>query len=1312
MAKKTKSIKQRRVQKRPLYPEKLTSRAGSNAGRGFRYQDAVSVWLAVEIWAGRRALAILIPEGGDDVELRGKETSFVQIKSRREHLGKYTKGEAAEHVEDLWGRSLGTAPQPERLELVLEREVDGLDPLPGKPTYRSVQGLTKSKLSKFSGASDLFPKTSVIVSTKPREQTICLISNRQDCSQIAAEMCFAALLARVGTLANDNGRLTPEEYQGLSVSDTETIVRNTLSAVDIDAIERAIHEGVCESVDFLTSLDDPNFYLGVDVEPGHLAAGLVSERPRTSLALMEGIEARRAALIVGPSGAGKSALMWETASKLRHTIRWFRIRRMSAADVPSVRQLIRTCRASNDCPVGFVMDDVGRNGLEGWGALSKEAMSLPGVVLLGSIREEDIVLIDERARVAEVRADPDEELAERLWRELREAGKTEWSGWREPWKLSDGLLLEYVHILTRGQRMHELLADQVAARIKDPERSLELEILRSGAWAGMANAEIDASRLANALSVSEADLSRALRRLIQEHLIRSPDPGALAGLHQLRSEELWKLTHQMPLPTLETSFKRTVASAPATDLEPLVTDALSKRRLPIPAVLNSLVVRFEDDLDSRAFASALRGLGAGRISAGVEEWLETPEAKALSRMHVGIAAIFGIGGIDLGSLDVIPEVRVAIDRLARIYGSPEGDPRRLLIDGLAQSTLSKLIATADLTSLDDILGALVGVPLSGEMRTALMQVPKNQLNADLHILGSVMGSLSTIDREIAIQWVNEVGQEALFARIQKETAWAGPVTTEDANDGVIVRCDFWYVANSVQGNPHGEVVNLCQLMLALCPTADISVSNAITANGELASYGQFPLAKNSIRRENFPPLSVQNWNRRWSDQISRRIAAQSYSDYLARGADILETLVPTLEKIFDAYLRGKNAPARLYDALNSLNAETEALTPPAVSSLEAASVGSGDVNTTIAKLQNLLHNTSTNLITKFAKLPDESGAYIGWLNNLIADVRTVIADEPWQLVGDGPPPTLTCLKSLLMTLRLLAGEAHERQQPPMVTWAAYGKGARPRNALRLITSKAKSSGNKKLANRKAVFERAAAKAGINAEFHLRTNFEDILPWPPADILALLPATNTADAALTLDENAELLQSLVGSSNRLTIVPLIDGVAFPTLAKSVRQTLLPDVDGAIVWAKYLGLPYAPSVIASLFREVLTLSSELGAMEQKGLGNDLRPEQEVFARRNLSSTLTLKNEELTRLLEAFDSDLRTEATDLIKKLRTGEIDLAAEVLSAIGGASTKIVAQVGILNLLLIESEWQAGKSIVQPNNQNITKPAQAGDLLEI
>ena len=731
MAKKTKARKRRRDPKQLPHPAKAASRAGSNAGRGFRYQDAVSAWLAVEIWAGRRAPAILIPEGGDDVELRGEETTFIQVKSRREHLGDYSDGAAAGHIKDLWSRSLATSPQPERMQLVLERNVIGLAPLQAQPASQTIEEPIARNLVEFSAFDDLLPKTSILVSTSPQELSISVIADRLDCSPIVAQMCFAELLVRVGALADANGRLAPANYRGLSISDIEASIRDVLSAVDVASIERAIQEGVCEPVDFLTPLNDLNFYLGVDVEPGHIAAGLVSERPKSRFALVQGVEERRAALIIGPSGAGKSALMWEAANALRHTVRWFQIRRLDVTDIPAIRQLIRAFRASEGSPVGFVMDDVGRNGPESWGALLKEAMSVPGVVMLGSAREEDVSLIAERARAAEVRADPDDELAERLWQELRDAGKTNWAGWREPWKLSDGLLLEYVHILTRGRRVRELLSDQVAARISDPARSLELDVLRSGAWAGSANAEIDASRLARTLSVSEADLSRALQRLIQEHMVRSPAPGTLAGLHQLRSEELLRLTHQTPLPTLDTSFERTVASVPGTDLEPLVADALSMRRLPVSAVLNSLIIRLEHEPDARALASALRGLGAGRVSAGVDEWLETSEARALPRTQVGTAAMFGIASIDLGSLDIIPEVQAAADRLSRIKGSPEGDPRRLLMERMASSILSSLIEMADLASLDEILGALVGVPLSAAVRSALRRVPSNLLNADL-----------------------------------------------------------------------------------------------------------------------------------------------------------------------------------------------------------------------------------------------------------------------------------------------------------------------------------------------------------------------------------------------------------------------------------------------------------------------------------------------------------------------------------------------------------------------------------------------------
>lgn len=40
-------------------------RHGSNAARGFRFQDAVAAWLAVRVWAGIDAPVTIIPEGND-----------------------------------------------------------------------------------------------------------------------------------------------------------------------------------------------------------------------------------------------------------------------------------------------------------------------------------------------------------------------------------------------------------------------------------------------------------------------------------------------------------------------------------------------------------------------------------------------------------------------------------------------------------------------------------------------------------------------------------------------------------------------------------------------------------------------------------------------------------------------------------------------------------------------------------------------------------------------------------------------------------------------------------------------------------------------------------------------------------------------------------------------------------------------------------------------------------------------------------------------------------------------------------------------
>ena len=1101
---------------------------------------------------------------------------------------------------------------------------------PASDGLPNADGPLARELEWIGGWERLLSRTTVSVATNPREASIAAIAGRAGCAPVAAQMCFAELLKQVGGLADANGTRQPERYAGLSASDTQGIVTEVLRAVDIDAIEGAIRDGVCQPVDFLTPIQDPSFYLGVDVEPGHVAAGLVTERPDGRLAIERGLEERRGVLVVGPSGAGKSAMMWEAAHALRHTVRWFRVRHAGASDMPSVRQLMRTFRASKDSPVGFVMDDVGRTGPETWGALLGEAAAVPGVVVLGSIREEDVALIAERGRVAEVRVEPDDELARRLWEELRDAGKTEWPAWREPWNASNGLLLEYVHVLTQGRRMESLLRDQVAARALDPARVLELDVLRSGAWAGAADAELDVSRLADVLDAAEADIARALLRLVEEHLVRSPTAGVVAGLHRLRSEKLLGLTHEAALPTLATSFARTVASVPAKDLMPLVADTVSERRLEIAPVVEGLVGRLERERDPLALAAALRGLGTERVRAGVDEWLATPEAAALPKTQVGAAAMLGIGGAGVGDSDLISDVQAAARRLGLIKAARARDPRWLLVEGLSDEAVSAHVEAAGTASLDELLASLVDVPLSQVVRATLSNVPADLAVADLKQVASLLRTLSAIDRRAACRWVEKWGQKELFGLISQEVAWAGPVTIGREGGVVVVGCDLWYVAPSMQEDVHGAVVELCELLLALCPSADVARSRAITASGVTAGVPGYALADKRIPREDLPPPCVVQWNRRWWELIARRVAAPSYSDYLARATAILDAVVPTLEQVFDAHLRGKDVLHRLAGTLNSANEAAEALTPPAVSAYDAAGTGDRKVNKSVTRFQNLLFSAPVNVVKRFARLPEGAGAYIGWLNDLITDADAAFDEEPWELLSGSAPKALGRLKSLLGTLRSLAGEAHERQATPTRTWAERGKRAQRGKAIRLVGVAAKVSADRRLGQRKAGIEREARGAGLEAVFHLREDPRGVLPWPPFEVLAFVPAGDVAHAAAVVDESIEPLRRIVDPAMRLTVVPVVDGVGIAALGRSGHETLYPDAESGAVWLEYVGMEGLRSDAAETFGQVLEVAAQLGAMDSRGLGLAGRPSEETEARERLEGSLGERGAELLEKL----------------------------------------------------------------------------------
>lgn len=389
-------------------------------------------------------------------------------------------------------------------------------------------------------------------------------------------------------------------------------------------------------------------------------------------------------------------------------------------------------------------------------------------------------------------------------------------------------------------------------------------------------------------------------------------------------------------------------------------------------------------------------------------------------------------------------------------------------------------------------------------------------------------------------------------------------------------------------------------------------------------------------------------------------------------------------------MRGKDILPTLAKELNSLNEAAEALTPPAVSAYDAAGLGDREVNRFVTRFQNLLHGASVNLVKRFAQLPEGAGTYIGWLNDLMADAEAAERDEPWELVCGSAPEALGRLKVLMEVLRSLAGDAHERQAPPVSTWAKLGKRAQRGNAMRLVGAAVKAVADQQLNRRKAAIEREVRRKGLQVTLHVRENAASVLPWPPFEVLALVPADDIAQAVVVLDESVEALRGIVDTTTRLTVAPFVDGIAVAALGSSGYDTLYPDSRTVSAWLEHLHMEGFQSESGKTLGQVLEVAAQLGAMDSIGLGLADRPSPEIAVRTRLERSLGEYQAQLAVQLERFDRKLGERIVDLVTTVRAGEVDYMTEVQDGLGGVSSPTLEEAGYLTLRLLEEERAEGK----------------------
>lgn len=990
------------------------TRSGSHAGRGFRYQDAVASLIAVRMWLGDLAPGRIVPEGLNDISIESAgRWEHVQVKSRREHRGEFTVA----GLGDAW-RSLacrGLSDIAAKLTLVVEQPVAGLE----SPRDASVDQWApdhvlvtiRDRLGELDDAdpSQILSRMHVVEAPVPASDAWALLAAGLSTSPAACVAHLDRLRVALGELADANGARSADDPAHMAVHDIAHLLDGVSAAARPDLLDEAVREGVCELVDFATRVDDALFAEGVDVVPGHVVAGLTEPRTREMQELATGLATRRLSLVCGPSGAGKSALIWMAAHDVRNVIRWYRVVRLDEAATTSIVRLARAQQPAEFGSVGFVVDDIGSRDRAGFDALWSELRAVPNVVVLGACREEDLALVRSAGQAQIVRPTLGEALARRLWMRLKDDGATAWEHWHEPFEGSSGLLLEYVYLLTRAERLSAVVSDQVQRRIVEG-RSLELRALALISEADRHGTQLRLAALQRELAVEDIVLRQALDRLIDEHLVND-DGSVIGGLHQVRSAAIAEAIHKRPPPMRAETIAAVVRLADASQLQTFIERCLTRDPEHDETVIGALERRFTQRIEPAAVAGALQALRVVGVTRTSREWATAIRSTGVPPTNAEVVIYFGRIG---GDASMFPEPFQ--NAVSAVAGIAPLDLRGRLLQR-ARDLVSQAVDRADLSETIELLLALDGLDDVLHVSAATIAAKVDDA-ADIRKLRSLLDGCLQISRDLAIDVAGAIGDWAYWCdRLMAGTPWVRNLELVDDDASRIVRADFAYVAASSQPEPHDQVVDLAKYLLAFVPAADQADVRAVDATGELAGIGDWSVAEKHLVRDAVPPEGVVSWNRTMARAVHTQLAAQSTTEYATTARDLLAGLGPLARKVADSWSAGKGISTQTVKACQDKVEAAERLAPrPAAA--ESVKAGSPGQDSELDLPSLLATSILSNLLVDLRQ-----GRNVAPLaQSLHAHVVSLEQDPIWGSIGGPPRQDLSALRSVLKDVYALCSE--------------------------------------------------------------------------------------------------------------------------------------------------------------------------------------------------------------------------------------------------------------------------------------------------
>ena len=815
----------------------------------------------------------MVPEGFEDVSLEGGSSWHVPIKSRTQPRGQFSASEAAGHILDAWVRHEARGEPESALVFVFERGVEGEasssdlettlvasssedSALISSLRTKSVQrGLANSDVARLVSSTVLVG----ITQDQVHSETVALLGRLVCLPPSALELVAHQLRLLVADASDDNSTRAYLDRRALDRTQLVGAIERTASQINIESLEAAIREGVCESMEYGHEevADSGRFYEGEAAQPFHVAAGLVVYRSDVMHEVLSGLDERSPVVITGPSGVGKSAVLW-TIPRDRPDVLWFRVRRLAVEDVPNVVRLARAYGVSRHSPVGFLVDSAGTADLAGWARLRTEAAAVPGMLLAATARDEDIMVLGDLAQCVTVAVRLDEQAAETIYRRLAHDGATEAAHWQEAFEQSGGLTLEYVHLLTRGQRLRSVLDDQIKRRIRE-DRHSELEVLALASVADRWSATVSTAEIGRTLGLSDLVLRRTLGRLNAEHLVVERD-GRVGGLHRLRSIAICEALHDSPPPALHETIRKVLPIVPTSQLQRFIAGMLRDNN-----DARHLVIDYAADgaLVLERFASCLQGLRLADFLELATSWHRIAAQHDIPPTIQPTLFLLAIAQSKFP--DVLPvEVREAQEAMAAV---PARDSRSALIAAVGWNGVARLLVSAsDAGEATRLLAPLAdsGPELAAAADGALDErspLVEALREAPLDALADCLSAARDADPGVAQLLEKAIGgEEATLGRVRTDNPWVTELHVRDAEGGPVGFARILHASDTLQGDADRRAHSMGRTLLRCLPRIEsVDVKALLPGHQELVIAG-ISTGFSQLSRQHGRSRSSINWN--------------------------------------------------------------------------------------------------------------------------------------------------------------------------------------------------------------------------------------------------------------------------------------------------------------------------------------------------------------------------------------------------------------------------------------------------------------------